>query len=737
MKRLLFFILSLLLPLVSPHTISAQALLWDNFDDGNTHDNTPMSWTEFASNGGGWWIQNGEYVGTTVKNCGPDTFSYSLTDNPQLTDYAVSVKIMGTQGVDKKIMVRYQSNGTRYDINLIRNDGIYLQKWVNYSSVGLWRTGINNINNQWYLLKVEAVGKNIKVFIDNQKYIDINDENHPLLSGDVGLQVWPGFYNGCGSVTVTRFDDFVVTELTPPNSIILLPGLGASWNYEAMILDANKSPEEWFMTPGVKVYDGLIQTLQNAGYTINQNLFVFNYDWRKPVEGIANDLKDYIGRHPPPAGTKINLIGHSLGGLVARTYIQENPNNQIDKLITIGSPHKGAVKSYYVWEGADLAKGLTGWQRIGAGILVQLKKRGFENNVETIRHIIPGLKDLLPTFTYLKKGGSEKPLSEMQQRNTWLESLNTPPLPVLLTSKSNTIVGLKGDTLRWINTQSRDPFDQLLGKWVDGKPTTDEFAIGDNTVLSESARLPEATIVELQNTGHSELVETTAGQQAIVNLLGLSPSSIVAAPQVDYIPALVFQMASPAKITVFNPTNQKVAENEKLVVVTNPQTGSYKVVVSPEGAGGSYRLLVGKLTQNGDLWNETAGIINAGQIQEYYFTFNPTLKTNKGDLLTLSKNRLTAAQAKANVLNGPVNSILSRLIQFRIQEVGKIITHHNSNMTKIVQDEIKQAVTGITALQDNIKQQVTFQSVPADKKNEILNLIKEARDYLIQAYELK
>lgn len=39
---------------------------------------------------------------------------------------------------------------------------------------------------------------------------------------------------------------------------------------------------------------------------------------------------------------KVILVGHSMGGLAAREYIQSYSNNDVAKLITIGTPHKGA-----------------------------------------------------------------------------------------------------------------------------------------------------------------------------------------------------------------------------------------------------------------------------------------------------------------------------------------------------------------------------------------------------------
>lgn len=51
---------------------------------------------------------------------------------------------------------------------------------------------------------------------------------------------------------------------------------------------------------------------------------------------------------------KVIIIGHSLGGLLARAYLTYfNPSN-VDKLIMIGTPNFGAVNAYYFWSGGKV-----------------------------------------------------------------------------------------------------------------------------------------------------------------------------------------------------------------------------------------------------------------------------------------------------------------------------------------------------------------------------------------------
>ena len=105
--------------------------------------------------------------------------------------------------------------------------------------------------------------------------------------------------------------------------------------------------------------------LQNSGYNGNLNLFVFNYPNEDAVKYSAQKFLAYIANlisYVRSSGSnqmkacfyasrndynnnnfKINIVGHSMGGLVARYYIENmNQDIYVDKLITICTPHWGS-----------------------------------------------------------------------------------------------------------------------------------------------------------------------------------------------------------------------------------------------------------------------------------------------------------------------------------------------------------------------------------------------------------
>ena len=73
----------------------------------------------------------------------------------------------------------------------------------------------------------------------------------------------------------------------------------------------------------------------------------FNYRSSGGVEQGAIALRDYLRRHV--RGGRIDLVCHSLGGLVARVYLQQlGGARRVDRCITLGTPHHGTYNAYWV-----------------------------------------------------------------------------------------------------------------------------------------------------------------------------------------------------------------------------------------------------------------------------------------------------------------------------------------------------------------------------------------------------
>lgn len=106
-----------------------------------------------------------------------------------------------------------------------------------------------------------------------------------------------------------------------------------------------------------KQYAAIIDDLHTCGFREDgapPTLFVCPYDWRKTVASAAaalSKLLDKIVALYQNEEISIMLIGHSMGGLVARyylesgDYVQNAAINKIKTLIALGTPHRGAPKA--------------------------------------------------------------------------------------------------------------------------------------------------------------------------------------------------------------------------------------------------------------------------------------------------------------------------------------------------------------------------------------------------------
>jgi len=92
-------------------------------------------------------------------------------------------------------------------------------------------------------------------------------------------------------------------------------------------------------------------------YTQGADFFTFSYDWRQDIATVTAPqlgpaLDKYAKIHEartgiPAEDTKFILVGHSMGGLVARTFLSENPQqaDRIAAMYLVGTPNLGSVKA--------------------------------------------------------------------------------------------------------------------------------------------------------------------------------------------------------------------------------------------------------------------------------------------------------------------------------------------------------------------------------------------------------
>jgi hypothetical protein len=141
---------------------------------------------------------------------------------------------------------------------------------------------------------------------------------------------------------------------------------------------------------GADFYGQLVDRLLDDGYVENVNLFVFPYDWRLDLDAVSGN--DY----PCEASTtikclieevkrenevdKIDVIAHSMGGLVVKDYVAKFGQDSIDKFIDIATPHLGAPKA---------AKILNYGDNMDIVFLSQGKIKEISQNMPAIYQLLP------------------------------------------------------------------------------------------------------------------------------------------------------------------------------------------------------------------------------------------------------------------------------------------------------------------------------------------------------------
>lgn len=381
----------------------------------------------------------------------------------------------------------------------------------------------------------------------------------------------------------------------PTTKVVVAPGLGGSWNADAILnckLDGYSG--DWTLTPlFADTYNPLLSALGDKAKP-------FYYDWRKDVRDQRGNLQNFINGLLSE-NEKVHLVGHSLGGLVGRAYLEnQTTNSRLDKLLTIGSPHQGAPVSYAAWSGGEI------WQdnllhKIILTILLRRCRGWRETSRETIQRVAPSIENLLPVFDYLKDktSGLLKPVASMRAKNNWLPTNFAPPFwGVTL----GTLSGNGFPTLKVIPVKDRNRLDARLGNWADGKPVGKEFTNeGDGTVLNLSSQLAGADN-RLINQNHGGLVASSEGIGQILDFLGISATTTTQGTFSEPKSALLI-MGYPANFWVMDQNGKIIKDKEGMVSLINPPANKYKFGLIPKS--GNTLFIVAQFLEDGKVfWKE-------------------------------------------------------------------------------------------------------------------------------------
>jgi len=411
-------------------------------------------------------------------------------------------------------------------------------------------------------------------------------------------------------------------SLTP---VIIIPG----------ILGSAQHNGEWLIDPITHTYDNLIDTLAVNGYEKEKNLFTFPYDWHKSNIDTAVLLKQKIDAVKAICNcNKVDLVAHSMGGLVARWYIQSpNYDHDVRKIIFLGTPHLGAPEDYLMWEGGQLAA--TSVTNNIENVIIQHEalRAGYQNAFDYIQQTpIFSVRELLPIYNYLENTGSysaaRPDYPSQYPRNFFLENINahTSDLLSLGIQVSNFVGELTGSTT--VERIKVIPPGSIFsaGQWPDGYPEnfgnlfTDEglrLGLGDGRVPISSASYLNQNLITFE-ADHSKLV-TAAEGDIFKSLTGTNADQLITGKNVTNLKMLLFEIRSPADIVIVAPdgkragkdflTGQEFSEipdafysgfqtDNEFVTIPNPLDGEYKIITQGTGLGGEYTLATGVITDS-------------------------------------------------------------------------------------------------------------------------------------------
>lgn len=425
----------------------------------------------------------------------------------------------------------------------------------------------------------------------------------------------------------------VFTGFYEKNKIIILPGLGASWNPQAIMLNSTAPSNVWTMTPFVKNYDLLISGLERNGLVRGQDFYVWNYDWRKPLSQIVGDFNSYINSLNLITGQKIDLVGHSLGGVVSRIWTQDHASI-VDHVISLGSPHYGSLTAYEAWNGAKISDNLD-IASIGLNVLLQLQKKNNDTSVQTLRNYAPIVFDLSPTFTFLKRGGA----NVTGKFSQYLASKNSSVSPIY--SQLSTLDGSGIMTKEWINLGDRSLFDKVLNIWEDGRPISYVNSVGDGTVLKKSALILGGENVDFIS-NHGAIVDKSTNWVLAKLGLGITLNSTIVYPQKQ----VIFYSDSPASMKV-NCNGTEKSETSGFVIMENEDSNNCQISLIGNTGAGTYHLVA----SGNNNWQYFEGSIAENQPVNIVISgFDAYWQMLKQDLLSIGASNAAIAIDQKNIV---------------------------------------------------------------------------------------
>ncbi|MCM3288879.1 acetyltransferase [Paenibacillus sp. MER 180] len=184
--------------------------------------------------------------------------------------------------------------------------------------------------------------------------------------------------------------------------LVLVPGVFGSMS--DVILPGTGG---WSFGLAGDIYEPFLELFKRIGYVRDRDLFIAYYDWRQRISFSAYTyLAPMIQEAKLKTGAdQVNLVCHSMGGLVARAYVQSGYyRNDVDQLIMLGTPNAGSPVNYCYWMGGTLEyNAASPHNAVSLAMYEYLHyvSRGCPGNpIAAIRAAFPSLVEVVPSCQY-------------------------------------------------------------------------------------------------------------------------------------------------------------------------------------------------------------------------------------------------------------------------------------------------------------------------------------------------
>jgi pimeloyl-ACP methyl ester carboxylesterase len=395
-------------------------------------------------------------------------------------------------------------NGLEQISNIYGGSARYLwvEVWdgINGSSVATYSylVDVNNPLNPTEGVQPEPTGKRPIIIVPGI----VGTE---LYNGDV--QVWPNI-----AAMILNNNDYFLTENLGMNE----NGVSIKQILVGNVMEEINIP----ILRNISIFKGLVNKLESGGYNFNSDYFFFPYDWRADLNDVSELLKNKINAVKSQTGfQKVDIIAHSMGGLVVEDYIKSYGKTDIDKLIFVGTPHLGAPKA---------AKVLLEGDRFNNPFLEEDRIQEIAINSPSVYELLPTPKYFEDFVGYIKKYYFITPPAPLNYSET-KSFLVEKGFNSTLYDKADNFFAKSLDNIDYSglnvyniagckrDTQAGYQF-AIFNSFISGIRTT----TGDETVPMVSAQainIPNQSKYYVKNGEHTELPSTSGVKELILGIL--------------------------------------------------------------------------------------------------------------------------------------------------------------------------------------------------------------------------